>query len=428
MLVLVLVLVPFATTWADSTPTEVVSATPAGRPGTGPSRQPDLSDGGRSVAFVTAAGDVLPGDEEPERCEPDEDGEVDCTEVADVVVRDVAARTTERVSVSSDEVPGDADSGGISLAGPSITPDGRFVAFASDATNLVPGDTNGRSDVFVRDRVAGTTERVSVSSAGAQARRGGGSGGYGVAISDDGRSVAFETYADGLAPGGRGVFVHDRRTGRTRRVGRDGQGGVELSGDGRVVVYSTSQPVGRADTNDGQDVLAFDRRTGRTERVSVDARGRQGAGRNAGFQPAVSRDGRFVVFTSLARLVRSDTDRAADVLLRDRRRGTLRRLRAARAGRAGAGRDSFAADLSADGRFVALSTRPALASGDRGGDPDLLVLDRRTGAVRAVPSGEPTAAAGEPSTLRLSPDGRTAASVETPSGGFAQVLRVRVDG
>ena len=115
------------------------------------------------------------------------------------------------------------------LRRPAISADGRFVAFRSDATNLVPGDTNGATDVFVRDRQTGTTRRVSVGPGGAQ----GNGGSFMPAISADGRFVAFESSATNLVPGDTNdmedMFVHDRQTGTTRRVSV-GPGGVQGNG------------------------------------------------------------------------------------------------------------------------------------------------------------------------------------------------------
>src|SRR5439155_2117957 len=124
-----------------------------------------------------------------------------------VVVRERQTGATERVSV---------DSAGNEGSGPSIRPaisaDGRFVAFESDATNLVPGDTNGSMDVFVHDRQTGVTERVSVDSAGNEAN----SASRGPTISADGRFVAFWSWATNLVPGDTNgavdVFVHDRHS------------------------------------------------------------------------------------------------------------------------------------------------------------------------------------------------------------------------
>src|SRR5207244_2213095 len=112
----------------------------------------------------------------------------------DVFVRDRQTATTERVSVAPDGTQGDAQSNG-----PAISADGRFVAFTSIATNLVPGDTNGVADAFVHDRQTGITERINVVTGGAQGNAASGSTlGPSVAISADGRFVAFTSTASNL--------------------------------------------------------------------------------------------------------------------------------------------------------------------------------------------------------------------------------------
>jgi Tol biopolymer transport system component len=174
----------------------------------------------------------------------------------DIFVRDRQSGQTELVSVSSAGVQGNYGS-----SNPTISADGRFVAFESSASNLVPGDTNGANgDIFVHDRETGQTERVSVSSAGAQ----GNYGSVDPTISADGRFVAFRSEANNLVPG---------------------------------------------DTNDRPDVFVRDRQTGETERVSVSSAGTQGNGHSV--HPTISADGRFVAFESSAsNLVPGDTNGA----------------------------------------------------------------------------------------------------------------------
>jgi Tol biopolymer transport system component len=251
---------------------------------------PSISDCGRFVAFVSEASNLVPDD---------------TNESADVFVYDRLRGATERVSVTSDGTQGDSGSGG-----PSISGDGRFVAFISEATNLASGDTNGVSDAFVRDRQTGVTERVSVASDGAQANDGSGES----AISGDGRFVAFSSTASNLVPGDTNdhgdVFVHDRRTGMTERVSvaSDGAQGNEgpwwygsgepaISGDGRFVAFSsTASDLVPGDTNENGDIFVHDRQTGVTERVSIASDGNQ-----SNFwsdSPSMSGDGRFVTFTA----------------------------------------------------------------------------------------------------------------------------------
>src|SRR5713226_470159 len=133
--------------------------------------------------------------------------------------RSAGAQTTERVSVASGGTEGNAAS-----LGSALSADGRFVAFDSAATDLVAGDTNGVSDVFAHDRQTGATERVSVASGGAQGDGSSGLIGFAFppALSADGRFIAFVSFATNLVAGDTNgatdVFVHDRLTGMTERV------------------------------------------------------------------------------------------------------------------------------------------------------------------------------------------------------------------
>src|SRR3990172_3124373 len=212
-----------------------------------------------------------------------------------------APGSTERVSLDGAGIEGNAFSGY-----PVISADGRFVSFSSDASNLVSGDTNPAPDVFVRDRQTGTTERVSVDSAG-----GGGVGAsYTPAVSSDGRFVAFTSAASNLVPadanGTTDIFVRDRQAGTTERAslnsaGSEGNGASDesaVSSDGRFVTFrSLSSNLVAGDTNSVDDVFLHDRQTGTTDRMSVDSAGAQG---NATSRvPAVSGDARFLAFPSL---------------------------------------------------------------------------------------------------------------------------------
>ena len=150
------------------------------------------------------------------------------------------AQTTTRASVDSSGVQGNN-----SNKSPKISSDGRYLAFASLATNLVPGDTNRTWDVFVHDTVSGTTTRVSVDSSGAEGDGNSGYGfesEYGLSISSDGRYVAFDSTATNLVPGDTNgtsdVFVHDRVSGTTTRVSVDSSGAQGNGASGEPSVTS----------------------------------------------------------------------------------------------------------------------------------------------------------------------------------------------
>jgi hypothetical protein len=296
--------------------------------------------------------------------------------------------TTTRVSVSSAGVQGNDHSGF-----PVLSAGGRFAAFTSRATNLVPGDSNGVEDVFVRDRRTGTTRRMSVSSTGSQAN--GDSGG--ASISAGGRFVAFGSSASNLVPGDTNnatdTFVRDRWTGTTRRVsvsstGAQGNGdsrGPSISAGGRFVAFtSRATNLVPGDTTDWEDIFVRDRLTGTTTQVSVSSTGAQANSFND--NPSISADGRFVAFLSVAsNLVPGDTnDSSIDIFLRDRRTGTTRQVSVSSAGAQGNG-DSFGPTVSAGGRFVAFySYASNLVPGDTNTTFDSFVRDRWTGATRRV--------------------------------------------
>jgi Tol biopolymer transport system component len=303
---------------------------------------------------------------------------------------------TERVSVSSQGTAGDNDS---SLA--AVSADGRFVAFVSLASTLVPGDTNGTSDVFVRDGVTGTTVRVSVDSRGRQST-GGDAGGvldtnWGApAISADGRYVAFASSATNLVKGDRNrvadVFVRDRVAGTTERVsvasrkleanGENSQ--PAISADGRFVAFASfADNLVPDDTNFTSDVFVVDRTGGGPQRVSVSNTSQQGENRSE--SPTISADGRFVAFMSSSdALVPGDGDGAADVFVRDRAAATTEGISVAPTA-SGFGATSSSPAITPDGRFVAFdSWEPDLVPGDANNSFDVFVRDRATGGLERV--------------------------------------------
>jgi hypothetical protein len=273
-----------------------------------------------------------------------------------VLAFDRLTHATEMISVDSagnaaNDTSGDAD----------VSADGRFVAFDSSATNLDPADTNGQSDVFVRDRRLGTTERISFTSLGQQAN----GPSYCPAISGDGRFVAFMSYATNMVPGDINhdpdIFLRDRQLGTTElvSVGLSGQANWDtvfhapsISADGRFVAFEWSY----CDMCGGYNVFVRDRRLGVTELVSVNSAGQWAD--DSSYNPYITPDGRYVVFDSDAtNLASPDSYGTTDVFVRDRWNHTTERVSVDWKGRPGNGSSGnfFSSPrdrMSADGRYV----------------------------------------------------------------------------
>jgi Tol biopolymer transport system component len=214
-------------------------------------------------------------------------------------------------------------------ANPTLSADGRYAAFDSSATNLVSGDTNGMRDIFVRDRAAGATYLVSKNSTGAQ----GNSNSYKPSISADGRYVAFDSSATNLVSGDTNgksdVFVRDRAAGVTYLVSKNSTGAqgngysniASISADGRYVAFvSAATNLVSGDINGMTDIFVRDRAAGAIYLVSKNSSGVLGNGDSYG--PSFSSDGRYMTFDSVAtNLVSGDTNGARDIFMRDRAAG-----------------------------------------------------------------------------------------------------------
>jgi Tol biopolymer transport system component len=354
-----------------------------------------MSSDGRIVAFSTFATNLVP------------DGQL--FNLQDIYVRDRIEGTTQVVSLNSDGVQSD----GISIE-PSVSADGRYVAFTSDATNLVPGDTNqcfynlldesyvpgDCPDVFVRDRMTGKTERVSVSSSGQE----GNDRSSVPVISGDGRYVFFISRASNFYPGDGPVsgelFMHDRYTKTTERILKPAaHGDYTITPDARYIAY-----LGLSNGTSGYyAIYVYDRQTGTNELVSVPRSGSMLNGYS--YSPAISADGRYVAFVSFANtLISGDTNGRADVFVRDRVARTTERVSVSSLGQQANG-DSFSypfpnsVAISADGRFVGFSSSASnLVPGDTntcsvqyyysftspGQCPDIFVRDRHERTTKLV--------------------------------------------
>ncbi len=345
-----------------------------------------------------------------------------------------AGRTTLE-SVATDGTQANQGNSTISTRVPATSSDGSVTAFRSDANNLVPGDTSG-SDVFVHDDGTGTTTRVSVATDGTQANA---DSSQSVSISGDGRYVAFDSNASNLLPGAPdpsgnpGVFVRDRTAGTTTLVsaaigGGNGDGpssGASISGDGRYVAFmSSATNLVADDTNSRPDVFVRDLQTNTTTRASVANDGSQNS--NFVSSPTISADGRYVAFRANAALAPNDTNSLLDIYVRDRTAGTTTLVSVASDGTL-ADRSTIAVPaISADGRHVAFASNATnLVSNDTNATQDIFVRDLDTSkTVRASVATNGDQLASQSLLPSISRDGRLIAFVsrDITNSTFSSVL------
>lgn len=338
-----------------------VSVDSSGQEGNGHSWWPSIALNGGLVVFESEASDLVIGD---------------TNSVGDVFVHDPSTGQTDRVSVDSNGNEGNGPSGQ-----PAISADGRYVAFASDASNLAIGDLNNSKDIFVHDLLNGHTARVSVNSGGTE----GNANSAIPSISAGGRCVAFESGASNLVLGDTNqtydVFVHDIKTGKTTRVsvatagqqGNDASISASISSDGRLVAFASyAENLVSGDANQDIDVFVHDRLTGQTTRVSVSSSGKEG--NQDSWSPSISHDARYVAFASLANnLVAGDTNQAIDVFVHDRGTGKTTRLSLDSGGNE-ANNDSGLPSISPDGLSVSFqSLADNLVPGDTNGFQDVFL-------------------------------------------------------
>ena len=355
-----------------------VSVTSDGTQGNGYSGRPAISADGRYIAFDSSAGNLVSSD---------------TNSIVDIFVHDIQTGQTSRISVASNGTQGNGHS-----SIPSISADGRYVAFYSSANNLVGNDMNDTGDIFVHDRQTGQTTRVSVASDGTQ-------GNVGAffsrpSVSANGRYVAFSSDANNLVDGDTNntgdTFVHDRQTGQTERVsvasdGTQGNGGTSLSypsisADGHYVAFSSdANNLVSGDTNDRRDTFIHNLQTRQTTRVSVTSDGTEGNGSTSYSYPSVSADARYVVFSSDANnLVGNDTNDNYDIFVHDRQTGQTTRVSVASDGTQGNGL-SVVPSISADVRYIAFQSDASnLVLDDTNSTRDVFVHDRQTGQTMSV--------------------------------------------
>ena len=313
--------------------------------GDGYSDVPDVSASGRYVAFYSTSTNLVTGDN---------------NDAGDLFRRDTVAGTTALVRVnSSGSGPGSSGS-----FDPDITPDGRFITFETTATNLVANDLNGViDDIVLRDMTSNVVELITVNAAGTGTAN---SVSYDPVISDNGRFVAYESFATNLGPTDLNsrydVYVRDRQLGTNLLCSRNlagTDGGSEdsydpiISGNGQVVVfYSYATNLVTGDTNGTGDIFAFNTTTHTRQLVSVALGG--GVANNDSFNPSISTDGRYVTFQSYAtNLVANDSNGdISDIFVRDLLAGTTTLISGNCNGLGGGNDGSYAPSISGDGRYI----------------------------------------------------------------------------
>ncbi|MHB9112804.1 MAG: TolB family protein [Thermoleophilia bacterium] len=301
---------------------------------------------------------------------------------SDIFSKDTQTGTITRISTSSEGV----EANGASTF-PAISGDGRYVVFDSWASNLVPGDNNGVADIFRKDTLTGATIRISVSGSGVEADLSSSE----ASISADGQIVSFSSQATNLVPNDtnavRDVFVRDIQAGTTMRASTTSLGAEtagshddpSISPDGRYVAFdSTSTTLVSGDTNAVEDVFVKEISTGTTTRASLSQAGAEGNGRSS--DPAFSATGRYIVFASAAsNLLSGDTNGQLDVFRKDLQDGSVIRPSLASDGTQ-TDNQSVYAGISGDGRFVVFESNATnLVPGDTNASPDVFVNDTFTG-------------------------------------------------
>ncbi len=356
--------------------TLVISLGPGGVLGNLPSIAPSISGDATRVAFQSSASNLVAGDTNAKD---------------DVLVRDLTAGANAAASLNSGGAFGNDNSGPCA-----ISADGRYVAFSSLATNLTPGDTNALADVFVRDLLTGITTMVSLDAAGGPSNGASGT----PAISEDGRYVAFESAASDLVAGDTNgvtdIFVRDMSTGVTVRAsvatgGVQGFNGSSLrpqiSADGRFVSFdSAATTLVAGDTNGVRDVFVRDLVNLTTTRESVSVAGAQLTDQSLGPAPMTS-SGSGITFQSFANnAVPGDTNFSADIFRKlVGNPGSLERITVNPVTGTQANFGSSRPAMTPDGRFIAfVSSATNLVAGDTNNKDDIFRYDALVGVIKRV--------------------------------------------
>lgn len=359
-------------TWALNQRVILISVASDGTPGNGDSTLAVISANGCHVAFNSLASNLVTND---------------TNQKADIFVHDCTTGETTRISVASNGTEGNDVS-----ENADITADGRYVVFGSKASNLVANDTNATEDVFIHDRTTGATTLISSATNGVP---GNGNSGF-PTISADGRFIAFVSGASNLVANdtnsAQDVFVHDRTTGATSLISTASDGTLgnfhssspSISANGRYVAFvSEASTLVANDTNESQDIFVHDLTTGETTCVSVASDGTQGWGDS--YSPDISADGRYVAFESDSSNLAIDGNRFSDIFLHDRTTGETTIVSKASNGFQSPNSSSGEATISADGRYIAfVSSGNSLVADDTNGYIDVFLHERLSGETSRV--------------------------------------------
>ncbi len=352
----------------------IVSTDSTGVQGNDKSQNPSISQDAKYVAFESQSDNLV---------------EEDSNSNWDVFIKEADTGKTARVSTNSEGNEGNGRS-----RYPSVSADGRYVSYDSDAKNLVADDGNSRIDVFVKDTETNQTIRVSTDSSGEEGNK----SSKKPSISSNGRFVAFESDAQNLIGDGADnntstdIFVNDTQTNKTSRVSTSSAGSEvdddsynpSMSADGRYVAFrSKASNLVDDDTNTKDDVFVKDTQTGTTTRVSTNSAGLEG--NNESRDPSISTDGRFVAFRSKAsNLVDDDTNSNSDIFVKDLQTNTISRESTDLFDLEGNG-DSYYPSISSDGRYLAFRSRADnLVDDDSNERADIFVKDRQDGDIIRV--------------------------------------------
>ncbi|MGQ7848734.1 thrombospondin type 3 repeat-containing protein [Granulosicoccus sp. 3-233] len=385
-----------------------------------------ISADGRFVAFYSYASNLHPSDTDS---------------FGDILVFDRDTESLELISTAGGLSPVKGNNNSLH---PSISADGRFVAFTSEASNLHPGDTDTTTDIFVFDRDTDSLELIST--AGGLSSVKGNDNSLHPSISADGRVVAFHTFASNLHPDDADIradiFVFDLVTKTLELISTSGgpspfKGNFDsvepsISSDGRFVAFRSSATNLHPDDSDTiHDIFVFDRDTESLELISTSGGTLPVKGNSNSYEPSISADGRYVAFRSDASNLHSgDTDTVPDIFVFDRDTDSLELISTAGGLSPVKGNNSsFEPSIGADGRFVAFYSFASNLHPDDSDDfGDIFVFDRDTQSQRLIsqPSGE----SGKNSSFHpnLSPDGEqvlfTSQSTSLVIGGQSTLFQV----